>query len=86
MNVIDLHSKLNQLQSHVNAKRLEQRKHEQERTESTRTQRAADWARMKDDYPDHAELITALAKGFGKPARVRVMSGGETILDSMRYE
>ena len=50
------------------------------------SQRAADWARVKADYPDHAELITELAKGFGKPARVRVTADGETILDSRRYE
>lgn len=56
------------------------------RVKATHSQRAADWSRVKADYPDHAELITALAHGFGKPARVRVKAGGETILDSRRYE
>lgn len=50
------------------------------------SQHAADWARVKADYPDHADLITALAHGFGKPSRVLVKAGGETIMDSRRYE
>ena len=61
MTVIDLNSRLDRLQSHVNAKRLEQRQQEQER----QYQRAADWQKVKTDYPDHAELITALGRGYG---------------------
>lgn len=56
------------------------------RVKAAQSKRAADWARVKADYPDHAEVITAISKGFGKPARVRVTAGGKTILDSMRYE
>lgn len=56
------------------------------RAKATQSQRAADWARIKAECPDHAEVITALAKGFGKLAAVRVRVGNETILDSKRYE
>ena len=56
------------------------------RAKATQSQRAADWARVKSDYPDHAEVITAIVRGFGKPARVVVKAGGETLLDSRRYE
>ena len=84
--VIDLQAKLGNLQNHVNAKRLEQCKQKQERQAATQSQRAADWARVRTDYPDHARVITAIVRGFGKPARVVVKAGGETLLDSRRYE
>lgn len=56
------------------------------RANATQAQRAAEWARIKAECPDHAEVITAIGRGFGKPARVRVTADGETILDSRRYE
>lgn len=56
------------------------------RAKATQSQRAADWARIKAECPDHAALITALGAGFGKLASVCVSAGGETILDSRRYE
>lgn len=38
------------------------------------------WQRIQSEAPDHAELLRAITAGFGKPARVRVVIGGERVL------
>lgn len=43
--------------------------------------RQAKWARVQADYPDHAELIGAFSRAFGRPASISlVTAGGEVVL------
>lgn len=53
----------------------------EEENEKARIQRQATWSRIKTEAPDVAAFLTEVNQAFGKPAEVKVVIGGEVVLD-----
>ncbi len=47
--------------------------------------RAADWERVKQEFPEHAEFITEVAKHFGKAHRFALRDKNGKVIDSRDY-
>lgn len=48
--------------------------------ETQASARAVTWGRIQRDAPDLAELLGAVKRAFGKPARVQVVIDGERVI------
>ncbi len=54
----------------------------EQKRQAKREQRRKTWQRIQRDYPDHARMMTELAKVFGKPESVTMIDekAGERVL------
>lgn len=75
-NVIDITAKLESLRQTVE----KGRERRLQSTDAEKAGKAAAWARIQTEAPDHADFLRAISSAFGKPAMVRITINGERLL------